>query len=113
MEARLLQPSNAEIPIEVTLLGIIVAEQPALRQLLLVSIMALQLSRESYVVLPSSTMMEVRLLQPEKAEPPMLATLSGMVMEVRLLQPENAQIPMLVTPSGIVMDARLPQPLNA
>ena len=34
--------------------------------------------------------MEVRLLQPEKALPPMLVTLSGMVMEVRLLQPWKA-----------------------
>ncbi len=38
------------------------------------------------LVTPSGMVMEVRLLQPEKAEFPMLVTLSGMVMEVRLLQ---------------------------
>ena len=31
-------------------------------------------------------MMLVRLLQPEKADPPILVTLEGMVMLVRLLQ---------------------------
>lgn len=33
----------------------------------------------------------------------MLVTLSGMVMEVRPLQPEKAQMPMEVTPSGIMV----------
>ena len=36
--------------------------------------------------------MEVRLLQLEKAEPPMEVTLLGMVMEVRLLQLEYLQV---------------------
>ena len=43
----------------------------------------------------------------------MLVTLSGMVMEVRLLQSEKALPPMLVTLSGMVMEVRLVQPLKA
>ena len=37
-------------------------------------------------VTESGMVMEVRLLQPEKAYPPMEVTESGMVTEVRLLQ---------------------------
>ena len=43
----------------------------------------------------------------------MLVTLFGIVMEVKLLQPENAAPPMLVTLSGIVMEVKLLQPENA
>ena len=46
-------------------------------------------------------MIEVRLLQPEKAEDPMLVTLSGMMIEVRLLHLKKAFLPMLVTLSGM------------
>ena len=41
-------------------------------------------------------------LQPEKAEPPMIVTLSGIVTLVRLLQPENAYSLMRFTLLGIV-----------
>ena len=34
----------------------------------------------------------------------MLVTLSGIVMDVKLVQPEKAEFPMLVTLSGMVMD---------
>ena len=51
-----------------------------------------------------SNVIEVRLLHPEKAEPPMLVTLFGMVTEVKLLHPEKAELPMLVTLLGIVTD---------
>ena len=47
MLVRPLQPSNAELPIVVTLLGIIVFWHPAISVLEAVSIIALQLSRES------------------------------------------------------------------
>ena len=43
----------------------------------------------------------------------MLVTLLGMVMEVRLLQPEKAELPMLVTPSGMVIEVRPLQPEKA
>ena len=48
-----------------------------------VSIIALQLLRESYIVLPLSTFIDVKLEQPAKAQSPMLVTLLGMVTEVR------------------------------
>ena len=47
--------------------------------------------------------MEVKPVQPEKAEPPMLITLLGMVTEVKLLQPPKALYPMLVTVLGIIV----------
>ena len=37
----------------------------------------------------------------------MLVTLSGMVIEVREVQPEKAELPMLVTLSGMVTDVKL------
>ena len=60
MEVRLVQPEKALPPMLVTLLGIIVFWQPAIRVFVSVSIIALQLSRESYLVFPVSTLMEVR-----------------------------------------------------
>ena len=90
----------------VTLLGIVVFLHPAIRVFELVSIMALQLSLESYLLLPASTLMEVRLVQPKNVHPPMLVTLLGMVMEVRLEQRVNAYRPMLVTLLGMVTEVR-------
>lgn len=60
MEVREEQPSNALLPMRVTELGMMVDWHPAIRVLVDVSIMALQFSRESYIVLPLSTTMEVR-----------------------------------------------------
>ena len=81
----------------VTLLGIVVDWHPAIRVLEAVSIMALQFSRELYIVLLLSTTMEVREEQPLKAEPPMLVTLLGIVTDVRPKQSLKAKLPMLVT----------------
>ena len=47
MEVRLEQPENALSPMEVTELGMAVFMQPAINVLVAVSIMALQLLRES------------------------------------------------------------------
>ena len=47
MAVRLEQPKNASSPIEVTEFGIVVFLQPAINVLVAVSIMALQLLRES------------------------------------------------------------------
>ena len=63
-EVRPEQPSNAYSPMLVTLLGMIVLLQPAIRVLLAVSIIALQLLRESYFSFPLSTDIEVRPEQP-------------------------------------------------
>ena len=59
--------SNAPSPMEVTFFGIMVFSQPAISLLLSVLMIALQPFRESYFVLPSSTTMLVRPLQPENA----------------------------------------------
>ena len=53
------------------------------------------------LVTPSGMVIEVKPVQPEKAEEPMLVTLFGMVIEVKPLQPLKAQSPMLVTLSGM------------
>lgn len=57
------QPSKAEIPILVTLLGITAFLQPIINVFVAVSIIALQLPRESYFALSSATLIEVRLSQ--------------------------------------------------
>ena len=86
----------------VTPLGIIVFWQPAINVFVAVLIMALQLFRLSYTAFPSSTDIDVRPEQLEKASLPMLVTLLGMVTEVKLLQPAKASSPMLVTPSSMM-----------
>ena len=43
----------------------------------------------------------------------MLITLSGIVIEVKPVQPENAEPPILVTLSGIVIEVKPVQPENA
>ena len=53
-------------------------------------------------------MIDVKLLQPEKAELPILVTELGIVTDVKLLQPEKAPS-ILVTELGIVTDVKLLQ----
>ena len=65
MDVRLLQPKKALSPIEITLVGIVVFWQPAISVLDSVSIIALQLLRESYLGFPASTLILVRSLQLE------------------------------------------------
>ena len=74
----------------VMLLGIIVFEQPIINVLFSVSIIALQLSRESYFGFPRSTFIDVRLEQLEKAIDPIRSILLGIMTEDSLVQPENA-----------------------
>ena len=90
----------------VTLLGIVLLLQPINRVLVAVSIIALQLSRLSYLVLPSSTTIEVREEQPPKADFPMLVTLLGIMIEAREEQSPKALSPMLVTLLGMVTEVR-------
>ena len=54
------QPLKASPPMLVTLLGMIVFLQPDISVLEAVSMMALQLSRESYTALPDATVIDVR-----------------------------------------------------
>ena len=73
-EVRKEQPRNAWTPMLVTELGMVVDWHPAISVLEAVSIMALQFSRESYIVLLLSTTMEVREEQYENAHSPTLVT---------------------------------------
>ena len=67
---------------DVTVVGITVFLQPKSKVLLSVSMMALQLFRESYFGLPLSTDIVVNLPQPLNATSPMAVTLAGMVSDV-------------------------------
>ena len=63
MLVKSVQTLKASSPMEVTELGITVFLHPAMSLLLLVSMMALQLLRESYTVLPLSTTIDSILIQ--------------------------------------------------
>jgi hypothetical protein len=91
----------------------IVAMQPAKIIFVFVSIIALQLVRESYILLSSDTTMLVKHVQPLKAHPPISVTDLGMTIPFRLVQPSKAFPPISVTESGITILARLVQPLKA
>ena len=86
IEVRLEQFQNALTPILVTEFGIIEFIHPVIKVLDFVSIMALQLFLLSYLLFPSS-----------------------MIIEVRPEQAENAPVPIFVTEFGIVIDVRLEQ----
>jgi hypothetical protein len=96
MEVMPAQLRKALPPIIVTVLGITVFLQPHKRVFDDVPIIALQLSRESYTVLPSSTVMEVKPVQSMKASDWISVTEPGMVKEVRLLQLRKAIPPIEV-----------------
>ena len=87
MLVRLSQPEKAQSPISVRDGGMIVFLQPHISVLLIVCIMALQSSRESYTLFSLETEMFVRLGQPEKAHFPISVTDGGMKILVRLEQP--------------------------
>ena len=60
MDVKTEQPEKALPPMEVTLLGMTVVLQPEIKVFDAVSIIALQLSRESYLLFPLATVMEVK-----------------------------------------------------
>jgi hypothetical protein len=97
IEDRPLQPSKAYSPMLVTVFGITVLLHPVIKVLVFVSMIALQLYRESYFEFPLSTIIEDRPLQSEKAPFPMLVTELGMVTEVRPLQPRKVYALILFT----------------
>lgn len=82
IDAKPKQLVKALLPMLVTLFGIDVFLQPSMSVLLDFSMIALQPLRESYTVFPSSTFIDIKPLQPEKALSPMLVTLLGMKREV-------------------------------
>ena len=83
-----------------TLFGIVVFLHPAINLFDEVSIIALQLLRESYWVFPSSTTMDVKSSHSEKVVSPMNFTLLGIVMEVKHLQYRKLWYPILFTLLG-------------
>ena len=87
-------------------MGIVVFLHPASRVLSAVLMMALHISRLSYMGFPASTVMEASPLQLSKAMSPIEVTELGMVMEVSPLQPANAELPIEVIELGIVMELR-------
>ena len=89
MEVKPLQPEKAVFPMLVTLLGIVEFLHPAINVFDVFSIIALQLLRESKIVFPLSTIMEVKPSHLEKTFTPIDVTLLGIVTEVKLVQLEN------------------------
>ena len=108
-----LQPLNAPSPIEVTELGMVVFLQPEISVFVAVSIIALQLFRESYFVFPLSTTILVSPLQPSNAWSPIEVTEFGMVTDVSPRQSRNAPLPIEVTELGMSTEVSLLQPSNA
>ena len=58
-------------------------------------------------------MIEVKPLQPAKAEFPIEVTVLGSVIEVKPLQPAKAEFPIVFTPSGSVIEVKPLQPEKA
>ena len=96
-----------------TVFGIIVLLQPTNNVLLLVSIMALQLLRESYLVFPLLTIIVSRLLHPLRMFIPMDVTLLGMVIEVNSVQSAKAMPLIISMLFEITMEVKPLQPKNA
>ena len=93
----------------VTVLGMVVFLHPTINSLSTVLIIALQLSRESYIVFPFSTMMDAILSELANGLSPILVTLFGMVIDASPSQLANAILPMLVTLLGMVIEVSFPQ----
>ena len=83
MDVKPEQLAKAFIPIDDTPLGIIVFLQPVIRVFVEVSIIALQLLRESNFEFPPSTIIDVKPEQLLKAVDSIIFTLFGIVMDVR------------------------------
>ena len=90
IEDKPVQPSNAQLPIEVTEFGIVVFLHPAIRRFVSVSIIALQLSLESYLAFPFDTIIDAKPSHLANASSPISVTELGIVIEVKPAQSENA-----------------------
>lgn len=90
IDSRFKQPWNAWLPIETTVLGMIVALQPTTNSFVDDVITALQLFLESYVILSGSTTMLDSSEQPEKAMWPIDMTDLGMIVVLRSEQSSKA-----------------------
>ena len=94
-------------------LGMVVFLHPASRVLVAVSIIALQLLRESYLELSLATVMCVIPLHAANGLLANDVTEFGMSMMVKPVQLSNAHSPMVVTELGIVMLVNPLQYMNA
>ena len=88
------------VPMPVTPFGRLLFSPPSTTVLLAVSMMALQLLRESYIGFPSSTVIETKLGQNGKAYRAISVTLLEMLTEVKSLHLWKANSPILSRPSG-------------
>ena len=86
MDVNSILPLNAYLPMAVTEFGMNEFLHPTIILFVSVSIIALQFSRESYTILPSSTEIDVNPPQPLKAPVVMLVMVLGIVSDVNLLQ---------------------------
>ena len=96
-----------------TELGIFVFLQPVSSVLVALSIIALQLFCESYMIFPLSTVIFSNSQQLPKAPIPIDVTELGMFTSVILAQPEKAKSPIVVNVFGIFIDVKLLQLKNA
>ena len=87
IEVKPLQKEKAEFPIEMTEFGIYEFLHPVCNVFVAVSIMALQLSLESYFVFPLSTVILSKPLHSENAKPAIWVTELGISTAVKPLQP--------------------------
>ena len=131
-----MHPANAQPPILVTLLGMVmeVNEEQSLNALSPISVTLLGIVMEvkdlqpskkpvPYVSSPSSTSArsvifsgsttEVKFSHLENTPPPITVTLLGIVIEVKEEQSANALFPILFTLFGIVMEVKDLQSANA
>ena len=113
IEVRVEQYQNADSPMVVIVLGIIVFLHPATRVLVAVSTIALQLSRLSYIGLPFSTMIVPNDGHPDSTPASMFVTPLGIVIEARELQCQKTRSPIVVTLSGIAIEANSAHSQNA
>lgn len=105
MDVSLGQPKNAAILIFVTELGMMVFLQPVISLFVAVSMIALQLSLESYLLLFGATARLASFEHPEKIPLPMVVTECGIMTEVSPEHSEKALSPIAVMELGIVMDS--------
>ena len=108
-----LHPQKEEAPINVTVAGILVLLQPTIRALVAETIIALQLSLESYLVFWGETIIEDKPEQFLKAPVPIEFNELPIFNDVKPLHPLNAYCPILVTEFGIDKDVKPLQLENA
>jgi len=111
-EVKLLQPLKARRPIDATELGMVYDVPVFLTGYCIKMVFVLLYKTpfsELYVVLPLSTLMDVKLLPPQKASFSIVFTELGIVTDVKLTQEAKALLPINVTEFPIVTDIMLPQ----